>query len=560
MSTKLQQQGFVLVSVLLITSISTFLALSAISESRLQERIAGIQVKEVNARAKAEKGLFDIVQDIIAKDADGDSSAEIITALNGSEVAGEYSLTIESGGTENILKLTSTGFYNDAIAYLNAEVYFQSSNLITGGAIIACDSITLSGSGTIDSYDSTQGTYNPNSANSNAGIVTINGGVDGDVIGDVNITGGATIKGNLTANGAITQTGSATFGGNVAAEGSISLAQANVAGNISSNLNISLSNGTVGDANVEDSGNVSAIGTLKLDNGSEKTINAFGEGKGIVLANQGLHADSADSSGFSDTAISAGASEVAMTDDKCNQLDIANAMPTVGQQDIHPNLNSNMNSSNSTTALTFTESTAQVFNDPNDNNDGAGLFTNISPISLASSLWNNDLKSVYVFDELDLSNTMITIDGDITIMVTGDLITSGGGSGFQLGDSGGSLTILVEGQTHIGSSSTVFANATIDGDNPKVPLTIYSSYASTGDENAVYLNGATNMYAKVYAPLGNIEYAASGSMMGSLEGKNVSVSGAGSVHYDEALALFIPPPSDAGIAKFTSLYYYYPNN
>lgn len=54
MSTRSKQQGFVLISVLIITTISTFVALSAIGENRLQERIAGNQAKEINARAKAE--------------------------------------------------------------------------------------------------------------------------------------------------------------------------------------------------------------------------------------------------------------------------------------------------------------------------------------------------------------------------------------------------------------------------------------------------------------------------------------------------------------------------
>lgn len=550
MSNKLQQRGFVLVSVLLITSIATFLALSAIGGVRLQERIAGNQIKEINARARAEKGLLKIVQKIEEMDNNNKTLNEIITALDNSGISGEYSLNIESSTTANVLNIKSEGQYNDAVAYLNAQVFFKSSGETTGSAIISCEAITLAGSGSIDSFDSRDGTYSSNDANSNADVVTING--------DVNITGAAKIKGDLTVNGYLTSSGSATFGGDVAANADITLAQATVQGNISSNQNISLTGGTLGNSSTADSGNVSAIGTLTLAN-NPTSVNT--NGKGSVNANGGLiYPNNYDLSRFSEDIQTAGAFEVAMTSNKCNELNIATAMPTVDVSDINTNMDTMHSGANTDLEFNSYNPSIEIF----DSTDTTNPLVEINPTTLTSSLWEGN-KSVYVFDNFNLNNTMITVVGDVIIMVTGDLITSGGGTGFQFndGDTDSSLTILIEGKVEIGSSTQIFENATIDSDNLKVPLTIYSSFASSGSDenvNAVYLNGGSDMYAKVYAPLGNIEYAASGSMMGSLEGKNVDISGAGSVHYDEALALFDPTlDDDSGTAKFSSLYYYYPD-
>ena len=169
--------------------------------------------------------------------------------------------------------------------------------------------------------------------------------------------------------------------------------------------------------------------------------------------------------------------------------------------------------------LEFNEINANVF----DVGDTKAPLVDVYPTDLTSTLWEGD-KSVYVFDEFNLKNTMVTIVGDVTIMVKGDLTTSGGGTGFKFNDNdtNSSLTILSEGQIKIGSSTSVFENARVDKVNKKVPLTIYSSFDSSGvngNENAVFLNGAANMYAKVYAPLGNVEFKASGAMMGALQGE-----------------------------------------
>lgn len=550
MRVKVKQQGFVLISVLLITTIATALAISTVGENRLQERIAGNQVKEINARSIAEKGIFESYSSIEVQQSESASLADIIEVLNGKIIGnnqiGSYELNVGIGSLPTTLIITSKGEYHGAVAYLKAEIEVLTGIVegAPGGAVVACEGVSLTAGGLIDSFDSRDGVYSSSNAKENADVVTING--------DVNISGGTNLKGDLTVNGNVTQSGSTTIGGNLAASGDVTLAQAAVNGNINANGNVEIAGGQVGLGNDLASGNVDVGGYFDISGNGTSTgaLNYAGELKKPW--------ETYDIGDFSDSVNEGQPTSAAMAANKCNEKDIATALPSVNGSQINTNMKTGHGGA--LAELEFNEMNAQVFNQT----DTSKPHVNVSPSDLTSSLWEGD-KPVYVFDDFNMNNTMITIVGDVTIMVKGDLSTSGGGTGFRFNDNdtNSSLTILSEGQVAIGSSTKIFENATIDSVNKKVPLTVYSSFESSGsntNENAVYLDGAANMYAKVYAPLGNIEYAAGGAMMGSLEGKNVSVSGAGAIHYDEALQ-YVGEPISSGdnSVKFASLYYHYPD-
>lgn len=546
MSNRKNQEGFVVVSVLLVTSISTYLALSAINETRLQERIAGNQAKELNARSNAEQGIFTVYQ-YVQDNASTDLST-LSTEINTQSNAGVYELTSTVNG-DNLI-IVSEGQYQGAQAHLRAHIEMAESSGSAGPAgVVSCEGISLTGSGNIDSYDSREGTYNASNANSNANVITI----EGDLI----LSGGTNISGDTNVNGDINLTGSGDFGGDLSASGDITLQNTTVGGSISSSGDIGLSGVTVGDGSAG-SGDISAMGSISLAWGNEKTHAESGTSKGNVYVNGGMDAPGwFNMDNFSTNMNYSGAADAVMASNTCNQKDIANAFPTVDSENINNHMNAgNRGNGNANTELLFTESTAEVF-------DGSGSTTEISPSSESSTLWTGE-ESVYVFENLDLYNTMITIEGDVTIMVTGDLTTGGGTTGFQFadGDTTSSLTILVEGQVDVDSSVSFFAGAGMD-DDKEVPLTIYSSFESSGENanaNAVYMGGASNMYASVYAPLGNVEYAASGKMMGSLEGKSVKVSGSGDIHYDEALAESGGgDTATVGGARMAAIYYHYPS-
>lgn len=543
---KPNQKGFVVISVLLVTTISTMLAVSAIGENRLQERISGNQVKELNARSEAELGVFDTYRYI--QDNSTLSLSELNAAVPGRSISDQYTLSSSIDGSTLII--TSEGLYRGAVAHLQAHILVDNSEGGTSpGGVVACNSITLAGSGKIDSYDSREGEYDANDANSEARVIAIEG--------DLNLTGNTAIYGDSTVNGNVTTVGSATFGGDLSASGNITLAQTQVNGSVSSGGNVSLTGGTVGDGS-SGSGAVSATGDLTLG-WSTYTKGENGSATGEVNVNGSINPPGNDynTDDFSTNITQSGATAPIMASNSCNEKKVETAFPTeIASTDISAQMDSeNRNNGGTQTALLFSETSAQVF-------DGSGGTTEISPSAQESTLWDGE-ENIYVFDDFDLNNTMITVSGDVTIMVKGNLTTAGGSTGFQFaeGDTTSSLTVLVEGTTSIGSSVNVFTGATVDSDG-EVPFTLYSSYDS-GDTatNAVYMNGATDMYAKVYAPLGNVEYAASGEMTGSLEGKNVNVSGHGDIHYDQALADIDPDDPDLDDSvKMASIYYYYPNN
>ncbi len=85
---------------------------------------------------------------------------------------------------------------------------------------------------------------------------------------------------------------------------------------------------------------------------------------------------------------------------------------------------------------------------------------------------------------------------------------------------------------------------------------LYTSKKGVAD--AVKMSGNTDMYAAIYAPLGRVNIAASGDLMGFVRGNTITVSGAAGIHYDEALA-DVGSRDDAAKAEFNSIYYHYPN-
>ncbi|WP_415232460.1 PilX N-terminal domain-containing pilus assembly protein [Psychromonas sp.] len=169
-------------------------------------------------------------------------------------------------------------------------------------------------------------------------------------------------------------------------------------------------------------------------------------------------------------------------------------------------------------------------------------------------------KQVYVFDQLNVGSETITIDGDVTIYLTGDFTTKK--SIFKLANSNSSLTILTAGKVSIGTNSDIFSDnfvTTDENETVRTPLTLYSSNDSTGNNSsaAVYLQGNGQVYMNLYAPVGEVNYQGNNGLFGAIRGKKVDITGKGGVHYDQGLA-------DAGSGSeaetsYSSVYYYYPD-
>lgn len=551
-----KQSGYVVISVLLITTILTVLATSAISETRLQERISGNQIKEINAHSNAEKGMFASRLYIKQQIEGGKTVEQIKNLLNGQSVGGQYTIAASNGSVAESLEIISAGEYQGAIAYLQAEVLIEYGPTIPDPAIIACKGVSLVGAGLIDSFDSRLGAYDEIGSDGNINVHS-----DAKVViydGPLDISGGANLKGDVTVNGDVTSINAgAAIDGGLAASGTISLTGTSVGGNVRSGF----IEGDVGDDPIYSSISLSG-GSFSSDVSSLNEIIIPKDGAtvaGSVTANQGFDLpgtwyDLYENLGVK-SAHTSGAIAPVMPENDCNKLKVVEAFELVA-----PNAEK---STLLNTAPNTLVSVAMGVSSASGFENGGILF----PLEAqTSTLWEGE-KPVYTFDHMDLSNTMITVVGDIVIKVKGDLSTANGNSGFKFeeSDTSSSLILLVEGQVNLDSDSAVFSDANIDEDN-EVPFTLYSSNATTcsecnyGDSYAVSLLGGSTMYAKIYAPLGDINYGASGEMMGSLEGLHVIVSGDGDIHFDEALTSETDPDFPPELfVKFTAIHDYYPN-
>jgi hypothetical protein len=216
-----QQKGFVLVSVLIITTITTMLALAQIQENTLQDRISGNQRKEISARFAAEKGLFDAFEFIKAENAAGTSNEDIKEALKQPPFS-----TNESYSLENIslsgsnFEFVSKGLYQGAAAQLKTIIEASAgSKGIFDDAIVGCDYVKAWGNSNIDSYNnpnnSETGYYGKTlsdgsiNVSANGNVTVLGGDVDLDG-GNADLGGSVTVQGTVTASGNITITGSAT--------------------------------------------------------------------------------------------------------------------------------------------------------------------------------------------------------------------------------------------------------------------------------------------------------------------------------------------------------------
>lgn len=201
-----KENGFVLISVLIITTITTLLSFSQISNNRLQERIGGNQQKELNARLAAEKGLFSAFEYIDTRNKAGISNATIKTELHDGEADGAsyayQDITLNTAGTT--FTLTSKGEVNGAIAYLKTQIEAIERSGAFDNAVIACEGVTVWGSSDIDSF--ADGSYSDSTKDNHGDVRVITATAASEIasgLASVNLGGSGTISGNVTTPGTI---------------------------------------------------------------------------------------------------------------------------------------------------------------------------------------------------------------------------------------------------------------------------------------------------------------------------------------------------------------------
>ncbi len=528
----MMQRGYVLITVLILTLVASMVAFVSVRENLLQERMSGNQQKMINARLAAEHGVADTLLRVRERVAAGDTVEQVVAALPRTVTLSDERGFHISGGLYAAPRLSfiSEGRYQEAVARLKANLNLVIGKYPFNGGVISCEQLTLQGSGKIDSYDPTRGGYDSASnAQSNSKVMVINSGANENVLdghapigGDVQVNGSlkltgssavsghVTTTGNLTLSGGKVSTGSADVGGNlVLAEASESVAaitgQGNVAGNVTASPNATV-------------GALSYGGTLTNQNEWSPLKATKG-----ALVRQPTPAPTLPSQACDPLNLQASTA---------NYANLTSSGTIEGQHYIpgHPSQKSTYDITPSGAAL-FADAAAA-------SHGGAAPQAGVRPQEV---MVMGESTSAYVLDRLNLNGSTLNISGgDVTLIVKGDFLMEGGKPSINVA-SGSSLTILVQGQTNLGSDGALYvADAGAAANQNKPPLSIYSSNSSA---NGVVIKGsfgkpdgrAVNSYAALYAPYTDVNINAGSSLSGAVRGKTVSVTGGSGLHYDESL-------------------------
>jgi len=477
---------------------------------------------------------------------------------------------------------TSDKLLAEAELIVRARKPTQSTGTPNPG-VYACNALSLSGSGKIDSFDSRLGAYGDfftnddggqeqNSLRTNVTISTISdqatGALSGSspIYGDLIFTGpqlgmsgGTPVYGDIYAEGNISMDGSigdldgdGTRDGTIYARGDVNFGTASAVQDVQAGGDVSVS-GTI-------NGELAAGGNIALDSSSNTSaVSAVGN---ITIGATGTPPSSATAGGtvsWPDWWQWDAEKQALTSNYQSNAGPTAPNIPSVydpskvcddqGARDANGNLGEMF-----TNAMSGASSMADVIPDTDDNppngpdygisgNKGNGYSlsgpgTTGNALELGAA---DTATQIHVDSNLTTSGDLaaININGDVTLVVDGN---------FNLGDNtqlniqdGASLTLYVTGKTTLSAgtnmTSSNFIRTDADG-NPTPAVKIISAYQSSDqNDTGVEISGANDTDAVIYAPYAATNIAASGDVSGSVHTKYLNISGAGGFHYDEALGV-----------------------
>lgn len=503
----LDRQGFALPAVLLIMVLLGAVAMAASMMANQQVRSAGDLRSSVMAVHAAEGGAAWISNNLTSGSLDwmdGDSLfGEDLLAV-GADLP--YERPEEANHGDAAWWVDYMRFDGDEVVFLvrgevvqtgtqrAIEVVYERG---TGGstspfasAVVGCESVHLSGSGRIDSWNSQLGPYSAGLAQTNANVGTLNGQ------GDVVLSGHAPIWGDVLSARDIRVSGSSWVQGDYIAVRNIQYS----------------GNPSCPSAQVRAGGLIASPGTWWM--------NGCGNPE------------------FDDGA------DIDYTPQPCDPLDIENMMadsmdayrPPPGDFQGWPHGGWRPNP--------IEIATNQGFN-------GVSIGPGAHPITFdagaADFMFVDGNFSLSSSGHLRIRNPSVSGDPQqFHLFVDGNLSWSGG-SQLEI-DPGVSLTIFTTGRVNISGGHSQLISPTVNlnpGGAPEFAPTmgIYSSFSGS---NGVSISGNAPISAVVYAPLTAVSVSGSGRLYGAVLGNTISVSGAGGVHYDETLGLLGGAPTGGG--------------
>lgn len=583
---KAAQRGMSLLVVLMLTAMASLLVFSALNNALSQERMSGNFQKKLNAELLADKAVFEsyhqlnrFVRDPAnAAKTDAEMAAAAAVATTGVSGGRKFSTTA-TNLTANGLSVSAAGNrYDDSLATRRAlfRKVGDAGSLQRpfGHAVTGCDGIDMSGSGAISSYDSS----NPNATATNVTVQTVK--KDAEVV----LSGSAPIKGDVLSRGNITLSGSAVISGRVHANGNILLNNASatiekevwargsieinrtvtVLAEMKTNQDLKITSPTKLAGGIKVKGNTSILNYGQISGGGQPVEYGTIASPVQLQGNLQLGADyikavfdDLAAVQYSGTANPAGiGKQVALAN---NQFTDVPLLPIDNPNEDSPDFNPICDPLGiSTAALFMTKPPSYPALNLTSDSSIFGLNTVegkfIQPVTApdrhtpaTTRFLGNNIRS-YFFTELNMSNTVLEISGDVTIFVR-DKFSLGSNSKVKIMDNS-TLTLITTGKV-IFAADAKLQNAR--GGKPeglvnnKPIFAIYSAFAGVAgegsgpdkDRSGIDISGAADgIYAAIYAPLTDIKIAGIGSnnyFAGAALGKKVSISGDGLIRYDQAL-------------------------
>lgn len=551
-----KQKGFTLITVMLLTTMASVVVFATLKDTVIQERLSGNFQKDMNARLMSEKGIFDHYEQIRASLANNTAVtldsllADFATksARDSVDVDVLYNSKLVKNSA-NELEIHSTGsrFSSDANANMIARFEFIPPvfESVFGNAMTGCKAVNLAGSGVVDSYDSSLGTYDQTK--------THDGDVD-TVVGDADVTlsGHSPIKGDVKASGVIYLKGSSPIIGNIHSNTGVDISPGSgvrVEGNVYSR-GFYIQRGGQVTGIVRVNGDASMMWDTKILNQSNDPFAIQYGGKGSFPDTNNQRQSIYDEATSSWTSfpysharfkVNPNVESVKVYDSSSPDYDPAKPNKECDPLELPINMPDVMKRASTFTAFKtvsrqlyeFKPSTGRYLR--NGSGSRAAFQQSISALSnlqQEQGLSSNNGMLVY-----GLKGVQITSDSEVFIR-GGDVIWLVDGNFEMSGDTrlhitkGSSLTVFITGTVKIGASAKVITEDEGITDSGFASLSFFSSNSSY---KGFVFSGASDLYAAVYAPNTEVVLNGSGQLYGTVRGATIDLSGATGVHFDAAL-------------------------
>jgi len=566
-----QQRGAALVIVMALLSGALMLGISGMQSALIDEQLAGNYRASVQAQMNSDSMMSEfrnysslsLFDDIYNKECDEVQDcyqgfeSDFLNHLNTAkdfenlEKAVDISVDKEKGTITIITRDQGTNNNADRETIATYGRSSESDNPEEGGTgngsdgnngggsenpfaspVVGCEGVTSAGGSTISSYRSSEGAWNGQPgrfADNDIPLIRTTAENANVVLG-----GNEQIHGGIEALGSVTLNGSSQVFGSILANKTISLnaGGGRVRGNAESFEDVIFGSS----ARVD--GNVRAMGDVRLNNWSASVGEGIYAG-GDIITKRNPPADHIDQVNRANFFSRRNVVMDRVEEQSCDTADFAGNSLSEEMTRYQTSLTSSGDMIVGASPNVEWRLTPQQIERFDKTWNVNRWLTHASP---ETNTLMGKQTPIYRVNNLRLTSSpsLRVSGGDVVIVVDGDFTMGGGGPGLVI-EPDSSLTVFVAGQTDFGSVLNMPTANSINS-NGKPTFSLFSGYKGSG--TGVNFSSSNRVVANVYAPYTNVSVNSGSGFFGSVRGRSVSVSGGGSIVYDELLVDAFGGPSN----------------